>query len=188
MFKKLFGEVEGIFNIVTLIDLSVSFIYIILGIIFFIVPLMSNVIVSVISGLFLIANGVNLIYSYFKNDEIILFDFNLHYGTIFVIIGLFIVFLNNIFSIFLALYLIVSAVQKIHWGIILKNLNESSWLITLVIGVLFVIIAIISFFAKSDVLIKVSGIVLFGLGMLNFIDTILLRHRFIYFLSSKIDV
>lgn len=177
MLKEFLGEVKGIFNTVTIIDMCISIIYIILGIVFYFMPNMSNLVASILTGTFLIINGANSIYSFIKRDKIDLFNNNIIYGILLVVIGILIIFLGNVLSILVGIYFIISGVQKVNYGILFKKFNESSWLITLVIGILFVSIGIISFFAKGTGIISAVGIGLFGYGLINLIDVILLRRR-----------
>lgn len=183
MLEKIFGEVSGIFNKITIIDLIISTIYILLGIIFYFVPSISNTLVSIITGLFLIANGVSSILAYFKRGNIILFNNNLLYGIGIILVGILALFLGKVLSIVLGIYLIVVSIQKINYGIILKKFNESSWLITLSIGVLFLVMSLITFFTSGDAVIQVTGVVLLGYGFINFVNTLLLRRRSQFFLA-----
>lgn len=183
MFEKLLGNVKGIFNIVTIIELVVSIVCILLGLVFFTNSTLSNIIVSVLTGILLIGNGISSIYAYFKRGSIVLFNNNLIYGIIFIIVGIISLFLGKVLSILLGIYLIIVGVQKINYGILLKKFHESSWLIILVTGVLLLVIAVITFFTSGDAVIKVTGIALLGYGILNIINNVLLRRRSIYFIS-----
>jgi len=183
MIYKLIGKVNGIFNKITLIELIISGCYIILGLIFFLAPNISNILVSVLTGLFLISNGVSSIFSYFKRGSILLFNNNLFYGIALVIIGILALFLGHILSIILGIYLIIVSIQKLNYGILLKKFNEPSWLITASTGVLYLVIAVISFFSNSETIIEVTGIILLGVGLINFVDTLLLRKRSEFFIA-----
>jgi len=183
MFLRILGNVKGIFNTITIMELVISVICVLLGLIFFTNPNLSNIMVSLVTGLTLIINGVFSIYSYFKRGGILLFNNNLIYGIILIVVGILAMFLGKVLSIILGIYLIVIGIQKINYGILLKRFHESSWLITLVIGILFMIIAIISFFGNGDEIISVTGIALIGFGFINFINVILLRRRSMYFIA-----
>ena len=183
MFTKLFGEVSGIFNKITIMELSISLIYIIAGLIFFIFPNISDLIVSILTGIFLIISGVISILAFFKKSGIELFNYDIGYGVIFIIFGILSFFLGNLLSIIIGIYLIFVGIKKITYGVCLKKFNEPSWLLTLVIGILFLIIALLAFFTKGEV-VKIVGILLFGNGFINFINIILLRHRSKYFIGE----
>lgn len=183
MFDKLLGEVKGIFNIITIFELVISILFILVGLIFFSNPNMSNIAVSIFTGLILIINGISSIYAYIKRGSIVLYNNNLIYGIILIILGIISMFVGKILSIFLGIYFIISGFQRINYGIFLKKFNESSWLLTLVVGILFMIIGIISFFTSGDAVVKVAGICTLGFGIMNFINVILLRRRSRYFIA-----
>lgn len=183
MINKLIGEVKGIFNIITIIELIISLFYIIIGLILFSNPTTSNVIVSILCGLLLISNGASSIFSYIKRSTIDLFNNNLIYGIILMLIGFISIFVGKILSIFIGIYLIMRGIQNANYGFFLKKFNESSWLITLSIGIFYILIAIISFFTDGNSLVSVVGICILGYGIMNFINIILLRRRSKYFIA-----
>ena len=183
MFNRLLGEVRGIFNIITIFDLIISLLFIMIGLVFFSNPNMSNIAVSIFTGLLLICNGISSIYAYLKRGGIVLYNNNLIYGIILILIGIIALFSGKILSIILGIYLLISGIQKINYGVFLKKFNESSWLITCGVGVLFIIIGIISFFTSGEFLVKVAGICILGYGLMNMIITILLRRRSSYFIA-----
>lgn len=182
MFTRLLGEVTGIFNKITIMELLVSIIYIVLGLVFFIFPNLSNLLVSIITGVFLICTGGISLMAFFKRGGIELFNYNLMYGLIFIVIGIVAFFLGNVLSIIIGIFLIIQGVQKVTYGLCLKKYNETSWLLTLVIGILYFVIALLAFFTNGEI-VKVVGVLLFGNGFINFINTILLRRRSKYFLG-----
>lgn len=183
MLERFFGEVRGVFNVITIIDMILSIIFVILGITLFTSPSFSNLVAGIIVGICLIGNGAKAIFSFIKREDIDLFNYDLYVGVVLIILGILAIVLNNVLTIMLGIYVIVCGIQKIIYGVVLKKFHESSWLITLVIGVLFFIIGIISFFTGGDTLIKASGVCIFGYGAINLIDIILLRKRSKYFLS-----
>ena len=183
MFDRFIGEVKGIFNVITLIDLLIAIIYILVGLVFFTSPSMGDTIVSIITGVILIANGVTAIFSFLKRGDINLYNYNLIFGILMIITGILAMFLKNILIILIGIYFIVEGTQKIGYGLMLKKFNESSWFFTVIMGVLFAAIGIVGFFTSSDSLISVVGICLLGVGLINLINTILLRKRSRYFIA-----
>lgn len=183
MFEKILGEAKGIFNIVTIIDFIISILYILVGLILFSSPDMSIVAASIFTGLLLIASSISSIYSYIKRGSIVLYNNNLVYGIILLIIGIVALFLGSGLSIILGIYFIVSGIQRMNYGFFLKKFNESSWLLTFVVGILFIVIAVVSFFTSLDFVVKVVGVGILGFGMINLINTLLLRKRSKYFIA-----
>lgn len=183
MFNKLLGEVKGIFNTITLIELGISLLYILVGLIFFTNSQGSNVFVSIVTGVSLILSGISSIYSYFKRGDIVLFNNNLIFGILLIILGIVSMFLGRVLSIGLGIFFLISGLQRINYGVFLKKFNETSWLFTLTDGIFYMIIGIIAFLTNGDNVIEVAGICIMGYGILNMIDVILLRRRSKYFIA-----
>ena len=181
--NKIFGQAKGIFNIITILNLIMGGLYFLLGLLFFLNPELSNILVSFFTGLLLIGNGIISIVSFVKNENLELYNYNLIYGIILVILGLIAMFTNKILSIFLGIYYIISGIQYGHYALLLKKFHESSWLFVLVTGLLFLILGITTFFTNRENVIVVSGICLMGYGLINIIDNILLRHRSEFFIA-----
>ena len=183
MFSKILGEVKGIFNIITLAEMIDALIYVIIGLIFFVNPALSFTLVAIITGIVLIINGVISICSYFKRANIDLYNYNLIFGILLIIVGIATLFMDYLLAITLGIYLIVSGLQKGAYGLLLKKFNDSSWLTVLIIGILFVVLGVITIFTSPDAAVKVAGICLLGYGLINFINVLLLRRRAQYFLK-----
>lgn len=183
MFGKFLGEVRGIFNIITLFEIIMSVLFMVVGIIFISTPNLSNIATSIFTGLVLVANGVSSIYAYLKRGGIQLFNNNMFFGIALIVVGVIAMFVGKVLSIFLGIYFIISGLQRINYGMFLKRFNESAWLITLVCGVLFMIIGVVSFITSSDYVVKVAGICTLGYGAMNFVNFLLLRRRSKYFIA-----
>lgn len=183
MFSKILGEVKGIFNITTIIDLIVSLLFVVIGIIFFSNQSTNISLVTIIISLLLIGNGISSIFAYIKKGTIVLYNNNLIYGIVLILIGVLSICLSSIFKILLAIYLLVVGIQRINYGIFFKKFNESSWILTLVLGILFMIIGIIVFFTNKDNIVNVSSVCTFGFGLMNGVNLILLRKRSMYFIA-----
>lgn len=180
MLKKLFGEVKGIINTITLIEMLLSVIFIIIGIIFYVDAKLGDAIVSNITGIMLIISGLSTVFSYFKRE--MLFHNNLIYGIGLVIVGILALIYKNILIIFLAVYFMLAGIKKINYGLVLRKFDETSWLINLTMGVLLIIVGIVSIFTRGGELVTAVGICLFFYGIVNLMETILLRRRSKYFL------
>lgn len=183
MLKSIFGYCKGIFNTVTIANIVMGLVYFILGLIFFLNPELSNVLVSVFTGIVFIINGILSIVSYIKREGFELYNYNLIYGIVLLILGFASLFLGNILTIMLGVYYLVCGIQKINYAILLKKFEESSWLLILVTGILIMVIGIAAFFNLKDAVIAATGICLMGYGLLNIIINILLRKRSGYFIA-----
>lgn len=180
MYVKLLGEVNGIYNRLTLIDLFVSLLWVIVGLLLMTNPEMSNVIFSVTIGIIFILNSFNCLYSFFKRRDIILYNLNIIYGLVMLILGILSLIFKNILQVMLGIYFLILGLQKLTYGLLLKKYSETSWLLTFVVGVLFITMGIISFFSEN--IIMISGVCLLGYGLINIVNVILLRKRSRYYI------
>ncbi len=183
MIEKIFGEVKGIFNTVTIIEIGLSIISVLLGLIFFTNTTMNHLMVAIITGVFLILYSVATLFSFFKKDELILFRYNAIFGGLELIVGILACALYKILPIMLGIFFIICCAQKVAYALCLKKYKESSWLLTLVSGLLIFALGIIVMFANGDGVISALGISYLGYGLLNIIDIVLLRKRSSYFLA-----
>ncbi len=183
MIEKVFGKAKGIFNIITIINLCMGLLSFLIGLIFFINSDLSDTLVSIFTGLILITNGIVSIISFIKRNGIELFNYNLIYGILLIIIGIIAMFSNKILTIILGIYYIVSGIQKGNYALLLKKFQESSWLFVLVVGILFIALGVTAFFVHDSGIIEATGICLMGYGIINIINTILLRHRSEFFIA-----
>lgn len=180
---KLIGEAKGVFNVITILELVISIIFVMLGLTFFTNPSGNDTFVAVITGLLLMAYGGLSIYSYMKKGGIELFNFNMIFGVLLILFGFLIMILSNYITYMLGIYFIIIGAQKIIYGTFLKKFNESSWLIILVSGLLFIVEAVVMMVVEPDSIIKLAGICLLGFGLINAVNTILLRKRSKYFIA-----
>ncbi len=183
MFKKILGEAKGIFNVITLMDIIISVIFILFGLLYFINPNSNITLTSILTGFILIANAGSCIFSYLKRGDIVLYNFNIIFGIILLILGLIALFLGKNLTIALGIYYLVVCAQKIGYSFYLKKFNEKSWVFNLVVGILFIILGIITFFTDKEAVVEVTGICLLGYGFMNLVSTILLRKRSQYFIA-----
>lgn len=183
MLDILFGRVKGIFNAITLIEFVYSVLCVILGIIFFSNPQTSNYTLSLIVGCMFIIYSIMSIFFFIKRGDIELYKNNLIYAFLLLITGILAFFLKRNLVIVLGIYLIIVGIERINYSLVLKKYNEVSWLLTLVTGIIFIIIAIITFFGSDDTIVAITGVYLLGFGLFNFINILLLRRRSEYFLA-----
>lgn len=174
---------EEQFNKYMLVNLLVSILIIILGLILFINPSIAIKTVSWLIGLVFLLVGSLSIYSYMKKDRINLFTFNLIYGVISIVVGLLVILnpfaIANILTISLGIWLIISGGLKVNYGVRLKNIKEQSWALTLFVGVismLFGLMVILNPFSKL-VIVEVIGLFLIVYGIIDLTDIILLKKR-----------
>ena len=98
-----------------------------------------------------------------------------------ILIGLLSMLVGKSLQIFLGIYIIFLAIQKITYAIFLQRFGELSWLLTLIVGILYLAMGILSMF--SEKVIVVCGIVLIGYGLINLVNVLLLRKRSKYYIA-----
>lgn len=182
MFEKLIGSAKGILNKITISELVLSVISLLIGLVFFTNSNINKLVVGILTGMIILAIGLINIYSYIKKDNIKLYSYNLILGVAISILGIITLFLSNYITILIGIFFIVIGIQKIVYGILLKQYNESSWLLIIVMGILFIILGIITFFTSIDALVNVTGIDLIGYSLINAVFLVLLRRRSEYFI------
>ncbi len=174
---------EGQFNKYMLINGILSTIIIVVGFILFVSPSIAIKTVSWLIGLFFCIQGILSIISYIKKDRITLLTFNLIYGLISILIGLFVIInpfaIANILTIGLGIWLIISGGLKLNYSLRLKWVKESSWAVTFgvgIISIIFGLLAILNPFSKLF-LVEVIGLFLMVYGIIDLTDTVLLKRR-----------
>ena len=98
-----------------------------------------------------------------------------------ILLGILTVIFNNALKVLLGIIFISLGLQKSTYGMVLKKFSESSWLITLVVGILYIVMGVISFFTND--IISVCGIFLVGYGLIDLVSVILLRKRSKYYID-----
>lgn len=181
MRQKILGEVKGVYNKITYVEMIASALWVIVGIILTSKTGGSATIFSVLTGILFIISGISSMFAYLKRGTISLFNLNILFGVLLIVMGGLAFVLANHLQIILGIGLVILGIQKGFYGLVLKKFAESSWLITLVVGILFVVMGGISFF--SDNITEVCGIFLLGYGLINIISVILLRKRSKYYIA-----
>ena len=174
---------ETQFNSFMIANILLAASMIILGMVLYVNPSVAIKTVSWLIGLFFIVQGALAVYSYFKKDRITLLGFNLIYGIISIVIGLFVILnpfaIADILTMGLGLWLLVSGGLKINYSVRLRSINEQSWALTLVVGIIsiiFGIMVILNPFSKLIIL-EVIGLFLVVYGAIDLTDILLLKKR-----------
>lgn len=180
---------QKIFNIYLCQTIIGSIIIFIMGLIFLFNPTIATRTVEVITSIILMVLGIGAIFNYFSKATLKIFNFNLAYGIASIVLGVLIVFnpfaLTNIITIIFGAWLFVSGLIKINYGLNFKKVNEESWLLTFVIGLLtslFGVVVIINPFINLY-LTQVLGLFISIYAVLEFTESILLKQRSSAFLK-----
>lgn len=171
------------FNKFMTLSIICSVIITLIGGVLLFLPELSNKLIGVISGVLFILSGINTIYKYFRRNGAKLYSLNLLYGIIILLIGVIIILVpfsvTTFLTICLGLYLIIFGINKITYGVWFKIGNDSSWLITFVIGIMLTIFGILVLanpFSSLTVT-QVVGSFLILSSILDLTDLVLLKKR-----------
>lgn len=171
------------FNKFMTLSIICSVIIALIGGVLLFLPELSNKLIGIISGVLFILSGINTIYKYFCRNGAKLYSLNLLYGIIILLIGVIIILVpfsvTTFLTICLGLYLIIFGVNKITYGVWFKIGNDSSWLITFVIGIMLTIFGILVLanpFSSLTVTQVVSSFLILS-SILDLTDLVLLKKR-----------
>ena len=132
-------------------SLIVSMLFIIVGLFIFIKPDTTLSVISYIIGGILLAIGLYSCYKYFSIDNLgNIFNFELVYGVLMIIAGLFLIFkptaLAQVFPVILGIWIIINSVTKFQYALVLKKIKNPDWAYTSLISLLTFIWGIVLLF------------------------------------------
>ena len=163
---------------------------IILGIVLYAYPAIAIKTVSWLIGIIFIIIGSLSIYSYIKKDRISLLAFNLVYGILSIVVGLFVALnpfaIANILTVSLGIWLLVSGALKVNYALRLKSIKELSWSLTLAVGIITILFAIMVLFNPFSklIIVEVIGLFLIVYGVIDLTDILLIKKRSKNFIKS----
>lgn len=157
--------------------------FIVVGAVMLFLPNLSNKIIGIMTGVICILNGIMMIYKYLKREGAKLYVYNIAFGIISILLGATIILVPSsvvsFITVMLGIYLIVVGANRISYGVWFKIGGDSSWLITVVMGVMtsiFGIMVIANPFSALT-LTQVTGTFIIISSVLDITDTILLKRR-----------
>ncbi len=188
--KRLLTDIDRLFTKIMWFEILASLILIIIGIVFLLNPKMSLEVLGVLFGLNILGFGAINLYAYKKRSDIPLFRFHLIYGIIGLILGI-ITILNpftfmSVVTIFIGLWVIYMAIQKIEFALRLKKMEEQSWLLLITSAVLEIFMSILILINPFSnlVITSLAGAYFVLCGIINATDAILTKNRSIDFLEN----
>lgn len=164
--------------------IGVSIIFLLLGIIFLIYPNISIQVVAYLIAFILIGSGIYLIGLEFTN-RIIFFPMDtLFNGIISVILGTIILIYPNIFQIIIPImlgtYFILDSIFKLKVIMFLRRIDNTSWILTLLLTILSIICGIVLIANPLDSSIAIAlfaGIILIVYSITGIIDMLLFKKN-----------
>lgn len=173
-------DLKNFFGKVTISEMAASLVAVILGLI---IALVSNIglnAATLFIGLIAIIFGVIEIVSFLFRSDLTMYNYSLILGLASIVLGILFFAIKIYLIMLLGIYLIVQGLGKMYSGLYIKKYNDISWIITLIVGVLFIAIGVVCFFemrTTANATIVSSGIALAGYGLINIIHLFLLRRR-----------
>ena len=164
--------------------IGISIIFLLLGIIFLIYPNISITVVAYLIAFILIGSGIYLIGLEFTN-RIIFFPMDtLFNGIISVILGTIILIYPNIFQIIIPImlgtYFILDSIFKLKVITFLRRIDNTSWILTLLLTILSIICGIVLIANPLDSSIAIAlfaGIILIVYSITGIIDMLLFKKN-----------
>jgi len=178
-------EKKKLFNIATYGQMVLDIIICLLGIYSASNPTGSTTVISVAFGILLVVIGIyNIIKYIFNMNNGPFFVVDITYGILSIIAGIFIITnplsLASILTIGLGIWLVASAAFKGALVIQLRKFKEETWVFSLVVSILTLIIGIVIIinpFSTALVLTTFVGILMCVYSAIDFVQQILFRHR-----------
>lgn len=178
-------EKKKLFNIATYGQMLIDIILFALGVYSASNPTSSNTVIGVAFGISLSVVGIyNIIKYIFNIHRGPFFIVDIVYGILSIIAGIFIIInplsLTGILSIGIGLWLIISASFKFALALQLRKFAEETWLFSLVVSILVLILGIIVMinpFSTALVLTTFVGIMMCVYSSIDFLQQILFRRR-----------
>ena len=166
-------------------SLFASLIFVIIGLFLFIKPDATISIISYIIGGVLLFVGLTNIYRYFSSyNSLNMFSFNLAYGVLLAIAGLFLIIDTSIFAkvinIILGIWIIINSITKFQYGIVLKKVKNKDWLYTMLVSLLIFlwgITLLINPFESFLTITQIIGIFIIIYAVLDIIENFIIRKN-----------
>ena len=188
--KRLLTDLDRLFRKIMWIEIGISCLIILIGAIFLIWPGISVTVLGVLFGIMIIVSGGLNIYNYFKKREIPLFRFHLAYGVLAILLGILTILNPFVFSqtitIFLGIWILYIALNKIDLSLRLKKIQEKSWALLLVSAILEIFMSILIFVNPFSnlAITQVAGAFLILSGIVNCMNAVLTKNRAIDFMEN----
>lgn len=179
--KGLDKKVKRKFNL----SLVISIIFVIVGLFLFIKPDTTVSIISYVIGGTLISAGVFSAYKYFSSNDILsIFNFDLVYGVLMLIAGVFLIIkpfaLSSFFPVILGIWIIINSVMKFQYALVLRKINNNDWAYTCLISFLTFLWGVVLLFNPLKTALAITqiiGIFIIVYAILDIIDNFIIRKN-----------
>lgn len=174
-------KIKKTFNL----SLLTSIVFVIVGLFLFIKPDTTLSVISYVIGTILIISGITSGYRYFSEKGVLsIFSFDLVYGVLLLISGIFLVvrpdLLSVLFPIILGIWIIINSVIKFQYALVLKRIKNEDFLYTALISFLTLIWGIVLLYNPFKTALLVTqtiGIFIIVYAVLDIIDNFIIRKN-----------
>lgn len=176
-------KIEEGFNKIIMSEMIFSIAYALFGLLVFLKSEMTNKAVGIVIGTFFLIYGIMSIFTFIDKNKIRMFHFNIFFGILSIILGIFIMFnplsILNILNISLGIWLVVEGINKFVYFIYLKKVGDISSKVLLVSSIMLLFLGIIIIINpfRSIVITRTIGIFIMLYNILNLNDLVLLKRR-----------
>lgn len=164
--------------------IGISIIFLLLGIIFLIFPNISIKIIAYLIAIILIGSGIYLTYLEIYTKSFLLPIDTLLNGILSILFGIIILIYPDIFKIMIPIilgtYFILDSIFKLKLVVLLRRIDNKSWIVTLLLTILSIICGIILILNPIDSSIALAlfaGITLIIYSLSGIIDMILFKKN-----------
>ena len=167
------------------ISLISSFIFVIIGLFLFINPNTTISIISYVIGSILLFFGLIHIYKYFSSkNPINVFSFDLAYGVLLSIAGIFLIIDTSIFAkvinVIVGIWIIINSVTKFQYGLVLRKVNNKDWTYTILVSLLtfaWGVVLLINPLQSALTITQIIGVFIIVYAVLDIIDNFIIRKN-----------
>ncbi len=188
--KRLLTNIDRLFTNIMWMEIGLSCLLVIIGLLFLFHPEFSVTSIGVLFGVTILGFGVLNIYSYLKSSELYFFRFHVFYGILDFILGILILispfFFMQLLTVLFGLWMLYMAIVKIDFAFRLKKIADESWLtifINALLSIFMGVLIIINPFSNLVFVILV-GVYAILVGVLNAANAVLIKNRSIDFLEK----
>ena len=166
-------------------SLITSIVFVVIGLFLFIKPDVTISIISYTIGGILLLVGLINIYKYFTSEsKYNMFSFELAYGVLLAIAGLFLIIDTSIFAkiinIILGIWIIVNSITKFQYGFVLRSAKNGDWKYTMLVSLLTFAWGIVLLLNPLEGALKITqtiGIFIIIYAVLDIIDNFIIRKN-----------
>ena len=172
-------KIEQSWNKILLTEIIYSILYAILGLIIFLKPEITNNVIGLMIGTFLLIYGFFALFTYIERSKIKLFHWNFIFGLLSFLLGIFIMFnplsILHFLNITVGIWLVVEGINKAIYYLFMKKIGEESRKIILASAILLVLLVLNPF--KTIIISKTVGVFIILFNIVNINDLVLLKRR-----------